>query len=252
MLAKSPFTDLPSTGADFDPVMARLETEVTAQRPMLSGRTTTRLRAYLGLTYDVPRERQIYLAAQNPTETFGNHFLRPRGAPLASSVGDFESRPRERFGDHYAHLGGAGLRGYDAWLPAPGVDNEDSGILQLMQRVAAANAEQAVTLWRFGPESRPLHLTAAAFADVAYALVDPQGENVVSLGTRLMADAGVGLALRGHLFDRDVRARVDFPVWVRQPQYAVGARVSGGDQFGPGAVPSRTRFRWVVSFADLW
>ena len=61
-----------------------------------------------------------------------------------------------------------------------------------------------------------------------------------------MADAGAGLALRGQLFDRPVRVRLDFPVWVQDPLVAIGWR-------GRQALDEdRVRFRWAFSLNDLW
>ena len=59
-----------------------------------------------------------------------------------------------------------------------------------------------------------------------------------------LADAGLGLSLRGMLFDRDVRLRADFPLYVR----AVAPDVGGS------GVPSNAdvRFRFAFSFNDLW
>ena len=60
----------------------------------------------------------------------------------------------------------------------------------------------------------------------------------------VLADAGVGLAVRGWLFAQDVRLRIDAPLVVRRPRLAVGAL--------PGEDPNPFRLRLALSLADLW
>ena len=57
---------------------------------------------------------------------------------------------------------------------------------------------------------------------------------------KLLADGGVGLSVRGLLYDRDVRVRADFPLYVRDPSRSIGP--SGRE----------ARFRFAFSFNDLW
>ncbi|CAA9354256.1 MAG: hypothetical protein AVDCRST_MAG40-3060, partial [uncultured Gemmatimonadaceae bacterium] len=59
-----------------------------------------------------------------------------------------------------------------------------------------------------------------------------------------LADAGAGLAARGALFDRDVRFRLDFPIYVERPALVVSARRNDDRQ----PVGARVSF----SFTDLW
>src|SRR5690606_27538736 len=112
----------------------------------------------------------------SPTQSFANHLLRPEGAPLAL--------PEVR----YIPVGGAALRGYDPLVQVP--------------TVAAVNVEEAVRLHAFG-EDRRLELFATVFADLAVQIVP----DTLADGTDdpLLADAGLGLALRGPLLDREVR-----------------------------------------------
>jgi hypothetical protein len=77
------------------------------------------------------------------------------------------------------------------------------------------------------------------FADGALYL-----EEGLDLANDWVADAGVGLTLRGRLLDRDVRARVDFPVYVSQPFLAID-RASADDE-------RKVRFRYTFSLNDLW
>ena len=192
----------------------RAEVEGTVARRNATGLLVSRARLYAAVAHQAPRERAVYLSALSPTETFTNHLLRPPGGVLA------------REGVHYTPLGGAGLRGYSPLVPA--------------ERVVSMNLEQEVLLRAFGPASRPLRLAATAFGDAA--LVDRRSiEGSTDRGSRALGDAGVGLALRGAVFDRDVRARVDVPVYVSRPELAVG-RVAGG----------RVDLRLTFSFSDLW
>jgi hypothetical protein len=192
---------------------ARGEAEGTATRRSASGRWTTLARAYAGWTESAPPERQVYLSAQSPTESFLNHFLRPAGAPLS------------RADWRYVPLGGAGLRGYSPFVAAG--------------RVASVNAEQDLLLRSFGAAARPLRVSAAAFGDVGVVL---QGDRATA--TRGLGDLGLGVVARGALFDRDVRARVDFPLYVSRPELAAEPRAGrGGGGWGT---------RVTFSFSDLW
>jgi hypothetical protein len=186
-----------------------LEGKVSAARGV-GGRLVSAVRGFVGRT---PVQRAIGLSARDATDAFDNHLLRPEGAPLA--------RPEV----HYVDLGGAGLRGY-------------SPLLRL-DKVAAVNGELAYALREPNPAVRRPQLWLTAFVDAAAAdrraVGGPTG--------RLLADAGLGLALRGPLFDRAVRARLDFPLYVRHPLYAP-------DEGDPGA--KRVEFRWTFSFRDLW
>jgi hypothetical protein len=166
-------------------------------------RTRTALRLYAGGTEAAVAQRALYLSSQDPLETYWNHLWRPRGALL------------KRPGFNFLPLGGAGMRGY-----APGLAAE---------RVAAANSDVSARLFQV-PGMRTLGVWAHIFGDVGTMRgVDP------------LADAGVGLALRGRLFDRDIHVRIDSPFWVSEPGLSVGRERE--EEFAP---------RWVLTFRDLF
>jgi hypothetical protein len=161
------------------------------------------LRLFGGVSDNAPAQRSIGLSALDPTETFGNDLLRGRGAPLARSD------------VHFVALGGAGVRGYSP--------------LVRMRNVAAANAQVVTALNTPRPRSLMPRVWLSGFVDGAWGSVNEPGSTA-----RLFADAGVGLSLRGVIFDQPLTARVDVPVWVRKAP-------GGGD-----------RLHWVVSLNDLW
>lgn len=158
-----------------------------------SSRFFARGRAYAAYSRQAPAERAVYLGIENAIATFGNHYLRPDGSPLA------------RARSHYQPLGGAGFRGAVAFTP--------------VEKVAAVNAEADARLVRAGPPARPLAVLLAGWANAGAAETG-------------RVQAGAGLVVRGHLFDRPVRMRVDYPV--------VGENGSRFDR------------RWSFSFGDLW
>ncbi|HEU4630604.1 MAG TPA: M1 family metallopeptidase [Gemmatimonadaceae bacterium] len=176
------------------------------------------VRLYAGLASQTPAERGLYLSAATPTATFENHFWRPDGGLF--SADDVPFRP----------LGGGGLRGYDPLVRA--------------RALVALNLEEAVRVARFGPAARPLDLDLTLFGDAGLRHADePDGGR----STRVVGDAGLGLALRGTVFDRTVRVRLDLPFYVHDPALAVGTR-DRTDAAGDHEV----RLRWAFSFADLW
>ena len=132
----------------------------------------------------------------------------------------------------YVPLGGGGLRGYDALVDAGGV--------------AAVNLEEALRVATFGPASRRLQLQATLFADAGYRWAR-DGAPPVARDDRWLADAGVGLALRGRLYDRAVAWRVDLPLYVRQPALGVLERGRSGT-----ADRDPLALRVAFSFNDLW
>src|SRR5690606_30969171 len=106
--------------------------------------------------------------------------------------------------------------------------------------LVAVNLEEALRVYAFGEERR-LELFASVFADVGVQVLP----DTLADGSddALLADAGLGIALRGPLLDRDVRVRVDFPVWVSRP--ALSYTWTSGRQ--REAAP-----RVTFSFTDLW
>ena len=181
-----------------------------------ASRWSHRARLHAAASSDVPPERAVHVSAATPTATFGNHFWRPDGGIFSND--DVNYRP----------LGGAGMRGYDPLI---------SG-----RHVVAVNVEEALRVARFGPATAPLDLEVAAFGDAGVLWADGVGETLRSN----LADAGVGLLLRGQLFDRPVRVRLDAPLYVSDPGAAIGAR--GRD----ASTRERLRVRWAFSLNDLW
>lgn len=166
---------------------------IEAATQLYSEDTTARFfyrgRLYGALVRQTPLERSVYYGAENAVSTFSNHFLRPDGAPLA---------PR----NHFLPLGGAGFRGPDA-------------LVRVKKGTLTANAELDGRLARTGPARRPLTFLGALWLDREI--------------TGSFRGWGTGLVIRGHLFDRAIRARVDFPFTNRD--------------FGSS---------WTFSFSDLW
>ena len=151
------------------------------------------LRLYVaGATDLTPLQRRTFLSAADPYQTLYNHLVRPTGGILTR--------------EHVATvpLGGAGLRGYD-----PAITTSTAA--------AAVNLEQGTRLVALSRGSRPLAIWGTAFADVAAARHD------------LLGDAGVGVMLRGWLFDRDVRVRVDLPAWLSDPSAAANPTGTSSD-----------------------
>lgn len=166
-------------------------------------RTRAALRLYGGASEIGVAQRALFLSAEDPVETYWTHFWRPRGALL------------KRPGFNFLPLGGAGLRGYAAGVA--------------VERMAAANGEVSARLFQV-PRMRTLGVWVHGFGDVGTLQgFDPLG------------DAGVGLSLRGRLFDRDINVRVDSPFWVSEPALSVGRERD--EQVAP---------RWVITFRDLW
>lgn len=197
--------------------MRRVELEARKAMSLTpSGGVRLVTRAFLGASANTPLQRSIGISALDLTETFSNHLLRPKGSPLS---------PRDPADIHYTALGGAALRGYSPLLRVG-----DGG-------VAALNVEVAQAIG--GPWTAPgrLQFWASAFGDVGSAKYARLGRATT------LADGGIGLAVRGMLFDQPVHLRADFPLYVRQPRLAVGAEPRESD---------RVRFRWTFSLDDLW
>ncbi len=197
-----------------DEPYARAEASATYVSRSPTGHMVHMLRMYVGGEIDAPRERATYLSALSPTQSFPNHLLRPEGAPLAL--------PEVR----YVSVGGAALRGYDPRVRVP--------------NIVAVNAEEALRVHAFG-EDRRLELFASLFADIGMQIFP----DTLADGSddALLADAGIGIALRGPLLERDVRLRVDFPIWVSRP--ALSYAWTRGRE-------NEAAMRVTFSFTDLW
>jgi hypothetical protein len=159
----------------------------------------TSLRVYAGgVTRDTPLQRGIFLSSRDPYQTLFNHFVRPEDGVL--------SPPRA----NTVPLGGGGLRGFGQDLSA--------------RSVASINLEQGRRLVWVTPGPRPLAIWGTLFADGGMSRNDALG------------DAGAGVMLRGWLFDRDIRVRVDLPVWVSTPYRNAAGRRTSRDTIAPDHV----------------
>ncbi len=162
----------------------------------------------------VVAQRRLYAAGADPYQQMANPFLRTVGSPLV--LDDCWCR--------WQTPGGGDLRGFDETLSS--------------DRLAALNAEvsDAVLTFRGGVVRR---VTVAAFAD-AGVLGSRQwfggaGDSpVLALYPRtFFADAGVGLRLEHRIGTTTFQTRIDVPLLVSTPAYAI-ARVQ--HQFAPGRI----------------
>jgi hypothetical protein len=191
-------------------VYARLEVTSTTHSLSRNGRWAFGTRAFVGKVTDAaPRQRMLRLSSQDPVTTFDNHFLRPVGSPLA--------RPEV----HYTPYGGGGLRGYDPRILVAGIGS--AGLEGSRRLVAFDSLPGSLALW------------ASVFGDVAYADLRDQEDGP-------LGGAGVGLAIRGLLFDRPLTLRFDAPLYVSRAGLGIDA----------GSRDERIRPRWTFSFTDLW
>ena len=143
----------------------------------------------------VPLQRRIFVGGADPYATFGNPFLRSRGALLA------------RDDVHYGAAGGLGLRGFSP------VASATWGV--------ALNAEAALRVME-----RP---TRRAFSSVSLtAFVDAALLDRAVLGRAAAADAGVGLRAAHRIGPTRFVTRVDFPVAVTRPSAAVAGAAGDG------------------------
>lgn len=202
-------------GGDLDPY-ARAEAAWSVTRAAAGGVFQHRLRLFGGVAMDAPAERGLYLSAATPTATFTNHWYRPDGGVLSADA------------VHFIPTGGGGFRGYDPLQPA--------------RALLALNVEEGVRLYQLAGRDRALELRATVFGDAGAR--DAKG---ISSRERILADAGIGVALRGRLFDRDLRLRLDLPLYVRFPELAVGER-----ELGYSVHPDPFKLHWAFSFDDLW
>ena len=167
-------------------------------------RTRLGLRLYGGATTEqIPAQRALVVTTPDQVTTYWGHWRRPRGALL------------KRPGFNSVPLGGAAMRGFAPWI--------------VTRSIAALNGDAAFRVGML-PRSRTLGIWAHAFGDAAQA--DGPGE---------MFDAGVGLSVRGRLFDRDILVRLDAPLYVNKP--ALTFPDDNAATFAP---------RWLLTFNDLW
>jgi len=170
-------------------------------------------RLYAGGESRAPLQRAIFASTSDPFQTFWSNWYRPRGSLYKLDA------------VNVLPLGGAMLRGYSF----------DFGL----SRVGAANLELAQRLREFGSRATGRRaIWFSAFGDIAAASSD-----FVPFHGSMLLDAGVGLSLRGRVYDRDVHFRLDFPLFVKQPNLAGGPSFARKGSLG---------FRYVFSLQDLW
>jgi hypothetical protein len=162
------------------------------------------IRGYAGVA-SAPAQRQLSFNAADPIATFENDWWRPAGAIL------------KRPGVNWLPLAGAALRGFRWDIP---VDHLEGGNIDASRRVVSWSSDS-------------LSLRIHAFGDAAY--VDDRHT--------LLSDAGVGLSVRGRLYDRRITIRLDSPFFVNRPLLAIDRGRAGPEQLAP---------RWAISFSDIW
>ena len=166
------------------------------------------LRLFGGATSDrAPLQRAVYASSQDPYETFSSNLVRPAGGLLAHPDA------------HFVPLGGAGLRAYDPRMP--------------LREVAAVNVETGQRLATLAHTPKALTLWASAFGDAGVG-------RLLTNQTRLLADAGVGLSLRGWFYDREVRLRLDAPL------------ITTNFYLADRDPSPRGKLRWQFSLTDIW
>ena len=171
------------------------------------GRNELRARGFVGATGGtIPAQRALLLSSQDAVSTWRHHWWRPRMSLLKQE------------GVNGLPLGGAGLRGFDWRIAA--------------NSVAASNLDLSRILWQ-GQGANALAWRLHGFADAASA-----GATV----SELLYDAGIGLSVRGQLFDRPIALRLDAPLVVSHPELARDGAVTH----------ERIRFRYALSFTDIW
>jgi peptidase M1-like protein len=180
--------------------------ELAAGAIRIRERSRLGVRLYAGGTTDeVPAQRALYVSSADPLRTFFNHWWRPQGALL------------KRPGMNWLPLGGAALRGFGWDVAAQGLGggNVEGGF-----RIAAIPIDGEPGLW------------LNVFGDLAY------GQQ-----NRTLSDAGIGIALRGRIYDRDITVRLDAPFFVSRPALGIERDDVARDQLAA---------RWVLSFNDIW
>jgi hypothetical protein len=153
------------------------------------GNTMLTIRLNAGAAPNAPLQRSIFASSRDPWQTFDDDYFRPRGAVFKQP--DITAIP----------LGGARLRGFS---PLLGLDKVVSGNLEASQRLVTwSGAFGRLVLWG-GP-----------FADAGVASASKASP--VGLTDHFLADAGVGVAIRGKFYDRDVNFRLSAPLVVNHP-----------------------------------
>jgi hypothetical protein len=178
-----------------------------------SGKFAVVGRLYAAGESRAPLQRAIFASTADPFTTFWSNWYRP-----LNSIYKLDYL-------NVMPLGGAMLRGYSYNMA--------------LSRVGAANLELAQRMHTFGDRSDGVKsIWVSAFGDVAAASSD-----FVQFDGSLLLDAGVGASLRGRIYDRDVRFRLDLPLFIKQPQFAGGPSFARNGSLG---------FRYVFSLTDIW
>ena len=155
----------------------------------------------------LPHQREIFLAGADPYETFANPFLRSRGSLFAG-------------GAHYQASGGGGLRGFDADVAA--------------QWLAGINLEVGPRLLDRPRRALFSSLSVVGFADGA--VLDPHALHRAAAG-----DFGLGVRATHRIGPTRFVTRVDFPLVVSRPSFAVGGH--------PGDYRAKLRVVWSLEGA---
>ncbi len=189
----------------------RLEIEGTSVSSYADSASLISLRIYGAASNTPPAQRALHLSASDPLSNFENNWYRPQGSILT------------RAGVNYLPLGGAGLRGYDR---AVTVDRIVAGNAELSERIAHRVFSG-------------LSVYGSVFGEAGFA-----ASRTYQMNGSLLGDAGVGVSVRGKLYDRPVTMRLDFPLLVQQPGLAGGRGLTTSG--------ANVTARWVFSFNDLW
>jgi len=189
---------------------AKIEAELASTMQLVDSLTTLSLRGFAGwASPEIPGQRALYASVRDPLESFDIHWWRPRGAIL------------KQRGINYLPLGGAALRGYSPFVA--------------LEAVGAVNGELSRHLYRVPPSVGNMSVWLSAFGDLGFG---SPGEGT-ALDGAMLADAGIGASLRGRFYDREIRMRLDLPIWVHQPALAGGRGLS--------ARKGDLALRWVLS-----
>ena len=203
----------PQTGGEMAKGYVRGDLSGTMVQYFQTGTIAAIGRLYVGGESRAPLQRAVFASTTDPFTSFWSNWYRPRGSLYKQDW--LNVMP----------LGGAMLRGYSFGTA--------------LSRVGAANLELAQRLSEFGDRANGRRsIWFSAFGDIAAASSD-----FVQFDGSMLLDAGVGLSLRGRLYDRDVHFRLDFPLFVKQPNLA------GGPSF---AQKGSLGFRYVFSLQDVW
>jgi hypothetical protein len=200
-LRTPPGVNFASTGT-----YVRLAAEVPWRLVLDGGAWEPGIRGFVGFSSsDTPLQRKLRLAALDPVETFGNHFLRSSGSPLAEEDARFTPR------------GNGGLRGYDPRVT--------------VKEIMAVNVDLSRRLAEMRWGGTQLELRANVFADAAN-VTFAEGDD-----EEIVGDAGVGLGLRGNIFDRRLDVRFDMPIYLSSPELAIAGKGTG----------KGVAWRWTIS-----